>query len=147
MTWGDITDEQIVYVCSGVKRALLGKPAIRRLKIVELNIPESYSCANVETEYTEEEVDNADQGSKKIEPEYPLLKEFPELYNGLGKINVGDPIRIQLKDGTVPHQTFSPRHIPIPQIKKVINELQKMIKLGVIRGPLLDLTSTFFVFF
>ena len=36
-TWGKIVDEQIVYICSGIKRALLGKPAIRRLKIVELN--------------------------------------------------------------------------------------------------------------
>ena len=43
---------------------------------------------------------------------YPLLKEFPQLYNKLGKIEVGGPINIKLKDGTMPHQTYSPRHIP-----------------------------------
>ena len=47
-TWGDIVDEQIVYVCKGIKRALLGKPAIRRLKIVQLNIPDNYSCSNIQ---------------------------------------------------------------------------------------------------
>ena len=46
-TWGDITDVQIVYICRGIKRALLGKPAIRRLKIVELNLMLPYRVFNL----------------------------------------------------------------------------------------------------
>ena len=46
---------------------------------------------------------------------------------------MGEPINIKLKKDTTPHQTFSPRHIPRPQLKKVIAELKKMKKMGVIR--------------
>ena len=129
-TWGNITDSQIVYVCKGIKRALLCKPAIRKLKIVELNIPETYGCTG-EEEIEEVQEINHEEG---VNPEdYPLLKEFPQLYRGLGKVNVGDPVKIKLKEGTIPHQTYNPRHIPLPQEKKVIEELNKMLKLGVIR--------------
>ena len=128
--WGESTDQQFIYICRGIKRALLGKPAIRRFKIVELNIPEKYSCADVsELQETGTEIEE----EEKADPEYTLLKEFPELYNHLGKISVGDDVNIRLKEGTIPHQTYSPRHIPIPQMEKVILEVKKMIKLGVIR--------------
>ena len=128
-TWGDITDRQIIYVCRGIKRALLGKPAIRRFNIVQLNIPDSYSCADVS-----EIVNEADHHKENIiTPEYSLLKDYPQLYNKLGKINVGEDVNIKIKEGTVPHQTYSPRHIPIPQMGKVVNELKKMVELGVIR--------------
>ena len=66
-TWGDITDIQIVYVCKGIKRALLGKPAIRRLKIVELNFPDNYSCADVEKLINEVEKDQ-EQANKDDSP-------------------------------------------------------------------------------
>ena len=33
----------------------------------------------------------------------------------------------------MPHQTYSPRHIPIPQLEKVVAELKRMLNLGVIR--------------
>lgn len=120
-TWGKKTDEQLVYVCEGLKRALLGKPAINKLGIVKLHIPDSYACAEVEEE------------TQDVHSDYPLLQEFPELYNRLGKISVGEPVKIKVKKGTTPHQTFSPRHIPLPQIDKVVTELHKMLKLGVIR--------------
>ena len=135
-TWGDITDQQIVYVCRGIKRALLGKPAIRRLKIVELNLPKRYSCAEVIEMIDEQEmdeVDNEDNEEIVTPDDYPLLKEFPQLYNRLGKIDVGGPVNIKVKEGTIPHQTYSPRHIPLPLMKKVIAELKKMEKLEVIR--------------
>ena len=136
-TWGDITAEQIVYVCRGIKRALLGKPAIRSLRIVELRIPENYSCAEIEellqSEMEEEIHEVEDKESQTKIEDYPMLKEFPELYNRLGKIEVGGEIKIRLKENTTPHQTYSPRHIPLPQMKKVVEELKKMLKLGVIR--------------
>ena len=139
-TWGQITATQIVYVCRGIKRALLGKPAIKKLKIVELNIPTNYSCADVEKMMNaiEEKLENTaaltqDDATRQIAEKYPLLKEFPELYNRLGKIEVGGPVNIKLKKGTTPHQTYSPRHIPLPLLEKVITELNKMKKLEVIK--------------
>ena len=107
-TWGKKTDEQLVHVCEGLKRALLGKPVINKLGIVKLHIPDSYACAEVEEE------------TKDVHSDYPLLQEFPELYNCLGKISVGEPVKIKVKKGTTPHQTFSPRHIPLPQLNEVI---------------------------
>ena len=142
-TWGDKTSEEIVYVCKGIKRALLGKPAIRSLQIVDLKIPKKYSCAEVEEQEMEkllntvldEKTQEEERGNGDDQqcPNYEILKEFPQLYNRLGKIDVGGPINIKVKEGTIPHQTYSPRNIPLPQLKKVIEELKKMMKLGVIR--------------
>ena len=118
----------------------MGKPAIKKLKIVELNIPTNYSCADVEKMMNaiEEKLENTaaltqDDATRQIAEKYPLLKEFPELYNRLGKIEVGGPVNIKLKKGTTPHQTYSPRHIPLPLLEKVITELNKMKKLEVIK--------------
>ena len=87
-----------------------------------------------EAEDAEMRAIDEDQNNEVVTPDdYPLLKEFPKLYNRLGKIEVGGPISIKVKEGTIPHQTYSPRHIPIPQLKKVVAELKKMEKLGVIR--------------
>ena len=144
-TWGEIVSEQIVYICRGIKRALLGKPAIRDLGIAQLVIPKKYACAETEQseieelvkkainendldEVDEDEVDE-DENNSTME-DYDLLKEFPQLYNRLGKIEVGGPINIKIKEGTTPHQTYSPRHIPLPQMQKVIEELKKMKKTG-----------------
>ena len=132
-TWGSLTSEEIVYVCVGLKRALLGKPAIRSLKIVELNIPENYQCGMVEELIDEVQKAQAAEDSTNDDEIYPLLKEFPQIHGRLGKIEVGEPIHIKVKEGAVPHQTSSPRHIPLPQLKKVVAELQRMEKLGVIR--------------
>ena len=98
-TWGDETDEQLIYVCKGIKRALLGKPAIRRFNIVELNIPENFSCADMEM-MVDEETEDPLKHTETVSHDYPLLKEFPEVYKGLGKIEVGESISIKLKDGT-----------------------------------------------
>ena len=83
----------------------------------------------------EENEDNGDITNKNfsIVEEYPLLKEFPQLFNRLGRIDIGGPINIKLKADTIPHQTYSPRHIPLPQLKKVVAEIRKMQKMGVIR--------------
>ena len=136
-TWGDKTSNQIVYICKGIKRALLGKPAIRSLNIVQLNMPDNLACAEVDNINAILERDDGEMSQKNQTEEqhvnYPLLKEFPQLYNRLGKIQVGNDINIKLKKGTVPYQAYSPRRIPIPQLEKVVVELKKMLQLGVIR--------------
>ena len=92
-TWGDQTGQQLIYVCRGIKRALLGKPAIRKFNIVELKVPKNYSCAEVNQVVN----DTAELGQEEVTPSYPLLKEFPQLYNRLGLINAGDAVNIKLK--------------------------------------------------
>ena len=136
-TWGDIKSTQLVYVCKGIKRALLGKPAIRELNIVTLNLPSSFSCAEANKSINEvalsSNIEIEPSSAKNIIESYPLLKDFPQLYNKLGKIEVGGPIQIKLKEGTRPHQTYTPRHIPLPLLEKVITELNKMQEWGVIK--------------
>ena len=129
-TWGNIKDTQIIYVCDGIKRALLGKPAIRKLKTAELQLPHDYQCTglNEPTKEIREIVNNTIDNK-----EYFMLTDFPQIHQGLGKINVDDPIKIKLKKGTIPHQTYSPRAIPIPLIEKVTEKLHEMLDLKVIR--------------
>ena len=124
--WGEMVGEQIIYVCDGLKRALLGKPEIRKFKILTLNETDNFSCAAVE------DTDSTDPVAGAPE-EYDIIKEFPTLHGRLGKIKVGEDVKIRMKKDVTPHQTTAPRHIPIPLREKVIHEIQKMVEMEVIR--------------
>ena len=125
--WGDTTGEQLIYVCEGLKRPLLGKPEIRKFKILTFNETDKFSCAAVQ------DFDTIDNGQGDNPEEYDIVKEFPTIHGRLGKINVGEDVTIRMKQGITPHQTTAPRHIPIPLREKVIRELEKMVKMGVIK--------------
>ena len=135
-TWGDKTEKQIVYVCKNIRRALLGKPAINKFNIIQMNIPESYSCGKVDAvdesqdKYKEKTLE---EEFNEIAEKHPILKKFKKVFTKLGNINAGDEVNIRVKEGTQPYQTYSPRHIPLPLLGKVIEELKRMESLGVIR--------------
>ena len=57
------------------------------------------------------------------------LDDYPELFKGLGCLP--GTYRIELADGATP-VVHSPRKIPVPQREKVVEELKRMEKLGVI---------------
>ena len=57
------------------------------------------------------------------------LDDYPELFNGLGCLP--GTYRIELAEGATP-VVHSPRKIPVPQREKVVEELKRMEKLGVI---------------
>ena len=115
LTWGKNNSKQLVYVCKNLKKALLGKPAIRALHILNVDIPEEVRCEAIEESYTNK-----------------FIKEFPKVFNGLGKMK-GEPVHIQLKPGTVPFHLSAARHIALPMQDKVREELNRMENLGVIR--------------
>ena len=62
--------------------------------------------------------------SKRVE-----LKDYPELFTGLGCLP--DTYHIELAEGAVP-VVHAPRKVPVPQRAKVVEELKRMEKLGVI---------------
>ena len=62
----------------------------------------------------------------------PMFKSIRKFFSGLGCIR-GQPSNIELKDGTVPYHISTPRHIPLPMLDKVKDEISRMVRLGVIR--------------
>ena len=63
---------------------------------------------------------------KGVRPE----EQFPQLFTGLGKLN--DEYTIRLKEGAQPFALNTPRRVPVPLMKSVKSELERMEKLGVI---------------
>jgi len=123
-TWGQYSLEELLYVCKDLKRALLGKPAIRNLNILHMEKPKTVTCGTVEN----------NEDIAEVEINDPIVQKYPEVFEGLGKMK-GDPIHIKLKEGTVPYQISTPRHIAILLRTKVIKELNRMYKkYGVIRN-------------
>ena len=67
-----------------LEESTTGKPAIRAVHILNVDIPEEVRCEAIKESYTNK-----------------FIKEFPKVFNGLGKMK-GEPVHIQLKPDTVP---------------------------------------------
>ena len=87
---------------------LLGKPAINRLEIAKLKKASTYSCNGINTTQPPQEPTSNQQQQE----ENKFIKDYPEVFNGLGDI-AGHPINIELKPDTTPYQITAPWHIPI----------------------------------
>lgn len=99
------TVKQEVYVVNNLHRPLLGRPAIEQLHILaRINTVE--------------------------QPGQSVVQTFSRLFTGLGKID--GEYTIRLKDGAKPFSLSTPRRVPIPLMKAVRNELDRMVGLGVI---------------
>ena len=94
-----------IYVVEGLKKNLLGLPAITQLQLV---------CRVDSTELSG----------------HPIAQQFPTVFKGLGTI--GNEYTIKLKEKSVPYSLYVPRNVPIPLRPKVKEELERMEKLGVI---------------
>jgi len=105
------TSHQRVYVVDSLVCPLLGKPAIKALKVV--------TVCNVDSESFRERI----------------MKQFPKLFSGLGELE--GEYNIQLKEDAQPKAISSPRRIAHPLMPKVEEALEQMVKEGVIRklGP------------
>ena len=119
LSWGDRESNEVVYVCKNLKSALLGKPAIKNLKIVTMNDQNQLYCDTLNAEQSVNE--GAD-----------IIREFPNVFNGLGCI-IGDAIQIELEDNAIPYHLSAPRHVALPLLEPLKKELQRMVDLGVIR--------------
>ena len=93
-----------VYVVKNLHTPLLGRPAIESLEIL------------------------ARIGSTTVK-QTPKEK-FPGLFQGLGKLD--GEYHITLKPGATPYSLNAPRRVPIPLMKSVKEELERMEKLDVI---------------
>ncbi|UYV65991.1 K02A2.6-like, partial [Cordylochernes scorpioides] len=58
------------------------------------------------------------------------IKEFPEVFEGLGQI--GNPYKIKLKPGAKPYDVHTPRRVPIPLMEKLKTRLEALEKAGII---------------
>ncbi|UYV64010.1 K02A2.6-like [Cordylochernes scorpioides] len=54
------------------------------------------------------------------------IKEFPEVFEGLGEI--GNPYEIKLKPGAKPYAVHTPRRVPIPLMEKLKTRLEELDK-------------------
>ncbi|UYV82749.1 K02A2.6-like [Cordylochernes scorpioides] len=54
------------------------------------------------------------------------IKEFPEVFEGLGQI--GNPYEIKLKPGAKPYAVHTPRRVPIPLMEKLKTRLEETDK-------------------
>ena len=101
---GQLT-KQDIYVAQKLHKPLLGRPAIQALGLVQ-------RVREVQ--------------AKHVDP----VQQFPTLFRGLGKLP--GEYTIKLQDGAKPYALATPRRVPIPLMKSVKEELERMEKLGVI---------------
>ena len=67
-----------------------------------------------------------------------LKEEFPQLFTGLGKLKTEYQIKLNPEVELV--SVHTPRRIPHPLLPKVKNEIDSMLKQGVI-SPVIDVTD------
>ena len=101
---GDKTTEQEIFVVNGAHNALLGRPAIETLAIVQ-------------------QVDAVEATN--------LNAKFPGLFTGLGKLRGPDYV-IKLKPEAKPFALSTPRRVPVPFLTKVKEELSRMEQMQII---------------
>ena len=99
------SSQQEVYVVRDVERALLGLPPIESLQLLM-------------------RIDSAAR-----QPSWSVQEEFPQLFQGLGKLG---EYEIKLKENATPFALSTPRRVPLPLMKEVETELERMLKEGVI---------------
>ena len=94
---------------NGARLALLGRPAIEALKIVQ-----TINAVNFNAVEAEE-----------------VKEKFPNLFKGLGKLD-GPHYVVKLKPDAKPHAISTPRRAPVPLLSKVKEELSRMEQMEII---------------
>ena len=100
---------QQVFVVDNLSTNLLGLPSITTLGLVA-----RVDATSLKGALSKEEV----------------KKNFPKIFQGLG--NLGEEYHVKLRPDAEPYALFAPRRIPLPLRPKVIEELERMEKAGVI---------------
>lgn len=110
-----------VYVVRGASKLLLGIPAIRSLTH---EIPGSYSVKSVHH--------TPDHNPLRSGIKEDIVKQYPTLFKGLGKLE-GEHT-IHLREGARPFCLTTPWRVPLSLMKKVQEEIERMLQLEVL-GP------------
>ena len=103
----DSVAREQVYVIEDLERALLGREAAGRLKLVTRL--DSLSSADYKTK---------------------VADKYPKLFKGVGVMK--DNYSITLKEDAKPFQMTVPRKVPLPLYQKTKEELDRMLETGVI---------------
>ena len=106
LLYGDKQIYQDIFVVQGLTTPLLGRPAIDALQLVSMIEP------------------------IMVQP-HPAVKEFPKLFQGLGKLQC-QSYSISLCNDAQPYALSTPCRVAIPLLPKVEAELMRMQELGVI---------------
>ena len=107
-----------VYIVKGASKLLLGVPGIRKLGLIH-DLPCTYSIKAF----------NVAELSPPMSKQ-SMVNEYPKLFSGLGKLQ-GEH-KIQLKENATPSCLATPRRVPLPLMKKVKDEIDRMVDCGVI---------------
>ena len=97
------------YVVKGLQTPLLGRMASSKLNLIQ----KVDNIIEVGEEYTKR-----------------VIKSYPSLFTGLGKLE--GEYQIRLKQEPTPYALTVPIKVPLPLLKKTKEELDRMLKLGVI---------------
>ena len=100
---------ETIYIVQDLATPLLGRPAIHNLNLINLN---------------------GTLGTIAKETPTSWKKEFPKLFTGLGTIP--GEYKICLKPDATPRAISTPRSVALPLLQAVEEELNKMVKSGVI---------------
>ena len=101
-----IDDE--IFVIDGLDRPLLGRKACRSLNLIQ-NLAEIKTVTNVSN----------------------IMQQYPTRFSGLGKLE--GEYHISLKEDAKPFALTVPRKVPLPLLSETKKEIDRMLKLGVIR--------------
>ena len=112
--------DQDLYVVKGLKKPLLGKPAIDALDIIQINSLQS----ETKTKVTKTD---RDTDSSKIDPK----TDYPSLFEQ--KIGTFSSYKIEQKKDAQPFHLATPRRLPLPLKDKVEEELKSLQEQGIIR--------------
>ena len=104
----------------GVKTLLRGQPTIRKLGLIP-NIPGAHRIWDVNNEH--EEILKSDTKDN-------VVKEYPKLFPGLGKLKGGNTIRLQ--DNVKRFCLYTLRRVPLLLMKEVEDQINGLMKSGVI---------------
>ena len=96
-----------IYVVEGLARPLLGRQSAENLNLI------NRVCGLTSDNYKAK-----------------VIRDFPQLFTGLGAMK--DEYNIKLKDDVKPFALTVPRKVPMPLYTETKNEIQRMLKSGVI---------------
>nr|CAI5852327.1 unnamed protein product [Callosobruchus analis] len=99
----------------------LTKPILGRTSILELNVLGSFLHQIARAEST-------DSASEKKQ----IISEFPKIFNDIG--NFKTELKIKLVEGVQPYIQSVPRIVPIPLLKPLKQELDRLQKLDIIEA-------------
>ena len=121
---GKNTVQERVFIANASK-FLLGAPAIRKLGLIK-NIPGAYTIRAIR--YMER--NNEPQAQVMFDSLTNAKCQYPQLFTGLGRMKKEQ--KIEIADCAKPFAWTVPRRVPLPLLKKVEAELDKVVKLDVI---------------